>query len=105
VVGFVVNTTLLQVALFTHFGEGIGGERERLSETFMMATGGLERSKGGYAGPFGTWQQSKLDTPSENYADMFLGWTYGEWSSTGAGPLREKFMNRWMPGFLSKILN
>jgi hypothetical protein len=23
VVGFVVNTTLLQVALFTHFGEGI----------------------------------------------------------------------------------
>jgi hypothetical protein len=80
------------------------GQRDRLPEAFMRAIGELERSAGGYAGPYGTWQQSQQDTTSENFADMFLGWTYGEWGSVGAGPERRSFMNTWMPHFIGASL-
>jgi RHS repeat-associated protein len=76
------------------------GRRDRLPEAYMVETGGLERSAGGYAGPYGTWQQSQKDTPSENFADMFLGWTYGEWEESSYGIYRGDFMSRWMPRFI-----
>jgi hypothetical protein len=70
----------------------------------MRAIGGLERSAGGYAGPYGTWQQSHQDTTSENFADMFLGWTYAEWEKSSAGVYRGGFMTLWMPHFIGASL-
>jgi hypothetical protein len=33
----------------------------------------------------------------EEFADMFVGWTYGTWSTGGAGTQRSNFMNHHMP--------
>ncbi|MFQ5616554.1 MAG: RHS repeat-associated core domain-containing protein, partial [Anaerolineales bacterium] len=50
----------------------------------------------GFFGPAGntTWQQSKSKSPSEIFADQFLGWVYGKWGSDSRGPIRAEFMNQ-----------
>jgi hypothetical protein len=55
----------------------------------------LVRDKGFY-GPAknATWQQSRDSSPSEIFADQFLGWTYGKWSSDYLGPVRAEFMSQ-----------
>jgi RHS repeat-associated protein len=64
----------------------------------------LGRGLGGYAGKLHQWQFNESDTPSENFADMFVGWTYDRWSSDKIGDLRSSFMNNWMPYYLMGIL-
>jgi hypothetical protein len=55
----------------------------------------------GYAGePFG-WQQSDQDTPSEEFADMFLGWAYSRWGPSAAGERRSNWMNTNMPTWIA----
>ena len=61
------------------------------------------RNSGGWAGEFGSWQQSRQNTPGEVFADMFLGWTYNAWGTTG--PDRGAFMNTWMPIFMSAAIH
>lgn len=46
-------------------------------------------NRDGFAGPFPGWQQSKctIDCNGEIFADMFIGWAYGQWETnpfTGA---------------------
>jgi hypothetical protein len=55
-----------------------------------------------------TWQQSYslAGSNSEEFADMFLGWTYNTWETnidgnfTPAGTARSNFMNDNMPGWI-----
>jgi hypothetical protein len=57
----------------------------------------------GFAGPRYNWQQSSSDQPGEEFADMFLGWTYNRWernpdgSLTGAGRSRAAWIAARMP--------
>jgi RHS repeat-associated protein len=41
--------------------------------------------EGGFAGTYPGWQQSTGATPNEVFADMFLGFTYGQWSTVNVG--------------------
>ncbi len=41
-----------------------------------------------------TWVQSSIISPSEIYADQFIGWIYGLWATDDLGPVRSEFMNR-----------
>ena len=56
-----------------------------------------------------TWRQhpypcdTTISNPycgNEDYADMFLGWTYGKWASNEVGMGREKHMNDSMPNWV-----
>ena len=57
----------------------------------------------GYAGTRWGWQRSDQGKPSEEFADMYLGWVYNQWkvgrngSWTDAGQMRARFMNSYMP--------
>ncbi len=55
----------------------------------------------GYGGPFGFWQQSKETTPSEEFADNFIGWTFNYWERNEAGNMRANWMNTFMPVFVN----
>lgn len=56
----------------------------------------------GFAGPLWGWQQSSSGASGEEFADMFVGWTYGRWESNPDGTLthdgrqRATFMNQRM---------
>jgi hypothetical protein len=76
------------------------GVARRLPEAFVDADANLARSKGGFAGDYGSWQQSTIDSDSEVFADMFLGWTYGQWWNNASGIYRKDFMSRLMPQLL-----
>jgi RHS repeat-associated protein len=48
----------------------------------------------GFAGePFG-WQQSEETDSGNEFADMFLGWTYHKWANDLAGATRSSWMNQ-----------
>jgi hypothetical protein len=56
----------------------------------------------GFAGPRYNWQQSPSGEPGEEFADMFLGWTYNRWETgnggmTAAGQARAGWMAARMP--------
>jgi RHS repeat-associated protein len=59
----------------------------------------------GYAGDPYEWQQSESGAPGEEYADMFLGWTYDAWATDDAGTARRDWMrlnmSYWLAGLLS----
>jgi RHS repeat-associated protein len=46
----------------------------------------------GYAGGHGSWQWSDQETPNEEFADMFVGWVFGQWASNDAGTTRSNWM-------------
>lgn len=56
---------------------------------------------GGFAGPFEGWQQSQGTDTWEEFADMFVGWVYGEWSTGVQGTQRSNFMNHYMPTWVN----
>jgi hypothetical protein len=41
----------------------------------------------GFAGPRYNWQQSASGAPGEEFADMFIGWTYNRWETDPHGSL------------------
>lgn len=43
--------------------------------------------------------------PSETFADMFLGWTFGMWADTDMGGVRADFMNKNMPSWVCAAAN
>ena len=56
-------------------------------------------NRNGFAGAFNGWQQSRSDDRREIFADMFIGWAYGQWeiseltgSLTGDANRKAKFM-------------
>jgi hypothetical protein len=56
----------------------------------------------GFAGPRYNWQQSPSGAPGEEFADMFLGWTYNRWETgahglKAAGQARADWMAARMP--------
>ena len=56
----------------------------------------------GFAGGRWEWQRSSSGAASEEFADMYLGWVYGQWETnrgvlTEDGYARESFMNALMP--------
>ena len=67
----------------------------------------LTASSGGFAtGP--GWEQRRAgeDTPSEMFADMGLGWTYGRWAYSKAkdyqaGLAKARYMKEKMPGLIA----
>jgi len=48
----------------------------------------------GYAGPPYGWQQSINDSENEEFADMFLGWTFKHFADNSAGETRSSWMNQ-----------
>jgi RHS repeat-associated protein len=52
------------------------------------------RADGGFAGAFPGWQQSLDETEGEEFADMFIGWTFNAWASGDAGSRRSAWMRR-----------
>ncbi|GIK58710.1 MAG: hypothetical protein BroJett015_43730 [Chloroflexota bacterium] len=51
----------------------------------------------GFAGNFPGWQQSQQADAYEEYADMYIGWTYNTWAANDAGRARASFMSNNMP--------
>lgn len=51
---------------------------------------------GGFMGPTFGWQQSRSKSAGEEFADMFLGYTYDAWSRGPAGQLRAGWMDSVM---------
>jgi len=86
------------------------GESFRLNDSlveFAMDRGRLPDRPFGYLGEDlrpGTWQQSVLNTPSENFADMYLGWTFGQWAPNAYGQARADLMESVMPSLLTIAL-
>ncbi len=69
----------------------------------------------GFAGPLWGWQQSGSATTGEEFADMFMGWTYNRWQLnlntrllrydlTGQGSARSAFMNANMPSWVNLVV-
>ena len=55
----------------------------------------LTRPEGFYGKPGNyTWVQSPYVTPSEIFADQFIGWIYGLWANDELGPKRADSMNK-----------
>jgi hypothetical protein len=52
----------------------------------------------GFAGPRYNWQQSPSGAVGEEFADMFLGWTYNRWETNRDGTLSREGQLRadWM---------
>ncbi len=69
-------------------------------------------NRNGFAGPYPGWQQSTctIDCNGEIFADMFVGWTYGQWEVnpfTGAltidASLKANFMSTNMSGWIDAV--
>ncbi len=58
----------------------------------------------GFAGPAYGWQQSTDGSPREEYADMFLGWTYDTWADDPFGYMRSQWMDNRMNNLLMNFL-
>jgi RHS repeat-associated protein len=46
------------------------------------------------------WQQNTLGSESEEFADMFLGWTFNKWADNNKDLARAAWMNYYMPGWV-----
>jgi len=56
-----------------------------------------------------TWQvaMTQAGSSTEEFADQYLGWTFGAWQSpdeNNYGALRRDWMDRYMPGWINRIL-
>lgn len=64
----------------------------------------------GYAGNRWGWQQSAEQTTGEEFADMYLGWSYDEWETqdgelTDDGQMRSDWMNENMGEWIDSAIN
>jgi hypothetical protein len=59
----------------------------------------------GFAGGPWEWQRSVYGDTSEECADMYLGWVYGQWENATAGWQRSKYMNFAMPVYIERAVN
>jgi RHS repeat-associated protein len=68
----------------------------RIPENAVSAVPDLKKRPDGFFGYPGayTWVQSPDTSPSEIFADQFIGWVYGLWGSDSIGPIRAEFMNQ-----------
>jgi RHS repeat-associated protein len=66
-----------------------------------------QKPKGFYNAATGnmTWMQSKVESGSETYADMFLGWVFNKWEPDKYGNARAGFMNMNMLGWIRQAIN
>jgi RHS repeat-associated protein len=67
-------------------------------------------NRDGFAGPAYGWQQSEcaIDCNGEIFADMFLGWTYGQWDTgdyVQAGQAKANFMANTMSTRINLIVS
>ena len=55
--------------------------------------------KGGFP-----YQQAvyNINSGSEQFADMFIGWAWALWANSDVGKARREFMNKYMPGWVSQ---
>lgn len=59
----------------------------------------------GFAGRFPGWQQSQQAEAYEEFADMYIGWTYNTWDEGSAGWRRANFMSTNMPLWVDMALS
>jgi len=61
----------------------------------------------GFASPQNVlvWQMAvnQAGSTSEEFADMFLGWTFNMWEDSDAGRMRARWMGNHMPDFLDRL--
>jgi len=83
----------------THWIDHRGGRdaRAHLADSWDIVP--LQRNAGGWAGNFPGWQQSNDPGEGEVFADMGVGWTYGNWAGDSHGAARSRYMEANMPGF------
>jgi hypothetical protein len=55
----------------------------------------------GFAGGMDIWQFDMLCDPAEEFADMFVGWTYSMWEDSPEGRSRDSFMGVHMKSWIS----
>lgn len=79
-------------------------EYVQLNYGFIDRPPGSDRdSTWGFAGGRWKWQRSSSGLASEEFADMYLGWVYGQWETkavggwSDAGQMRADFMNLAIP--------
>jgi hypothetical protein len=84
-------------------GHGIdqrGGRQARADLAAAWDDLPLRRNEGGFAGR--GWEQNTSPEPGEVFADMGLGWTYGQWDySVPAGIARSRYMETNMPRWIA----
>ncbi len=77
---------------------------QSLRPIWVRQPGDRQRDYGFYRGEI-EWSVALTDnlfgSPGEEFADMFLGWVYGRWSTSRAGRSRSLFMNHYMPGWIN----
>lgn len=92
-------------------GFDLGNQRFTLPSLleYLQGYGFVDRPPGsawdstwGFAGGRWEWQRSSSGQASEEFADMYLGWVYGQWEMRGGvmtrdGQQRADFMNFAMP--------
>ncbi len=106
------------------FSQKLGGKPVMDTDSFLSGRPSVGRPRDveldpdlfyGFAGSFDSprkWQQTAVTTPSEQFADMFLGWVYGKWEPGSfantnysyAGFSMSNFMNTYMPHWLDLIV-
>jgi len=52
-----------------------------------------------------TYMQSKVESESEAFADMFLGWVYDLWAHSDYGKARSDFMDQHMRGWILQAMS
>ncbi len=62
---------------------------------------GYRRRPDGFASPRMPWQQNPNPTPGEEFADMFLSWSFSHFASDQAGAARNSWMSANMPGWIA----
>ncbi|HOC22326.1 MAG TPA: RHS repeat-associated core domain-containing protein [Anaerolineae bacterium] len=63
--------------------------------------GGYVRTPFGYSSRGMPWQQNTAATPGEDFADMFLGWSFNNFAPGQAGAARNSWMSANMPGWMA----
>ena len=91
-----------------HIRDTLG--RHRDFENLLSRGADNNENSYGFAGTLFGWQQSPETTTGEIFADMVIGWTYGQWESrdgnlTASGAARAQFMNSHMPGWISLVVD
>ncbi len=105
------------------FSQRLGGKPVTATDAFLRVRPNVGRPRDGavlpnvlygFAGSISSprkWQHSLYVTPSEQFADMFVGWVYGEWEPGGSpggwstsGYAMSTFMNTQMPEWISSAV-
>ena len=63
--------------------------------------GGYRRRPDGFASPGMPWQNNTAATPGEEFADMFVGWSFDNFAPGAAGAVRNSWMSANMPGWIA----